>query len=33
MGYTVVDASQGITSKIEIHLEAIENNHDESKAM
>ncbi len=33
MGYIVVDASQGITSEIEICLEAMENNHDESKAM
>jgi hypothetical protein len=33
MGYIMVDASQGITSEIEICLEAMENNHDESKAM
>jgi hypothetical protein len=33
MGYSMVDGSQGITSKIEIPLEAMENNHDESKAM
>ncbi len=29
----MVDGSQGITSKIEIPLEAMENNHDESKAI
>jgi len=33
MGYTVVDLNQGITFEIEIHFEAMENNHDELKAM
>jgi len=33
MGYIVVDASQGITSETEIHLETMENNLDELKAM
>jgi len=33
MGYTMVDASQGITFEIEICFEALENNHDELKVM
>ncbi len=33
MGYTVVDLNQGITFEIEIRFEAMENNHDELKAM
>ncbi len=33
MGYTMVNASQGITSIIQIRFEVMENNHDELKAM
>jgi hypothetical protein len=33
MGYTMVDASQGITFEIYICFEAMENNHDELKVM
>jgi hypothetical protein len=33
MGYTMVNASQGFTSNIQIRLEIMENNHDELKAM